>query len=122
MRMILAAGEQGVAAVVVTHDAQLASWADRVVLLRDGHVVDQTVRRRTQRRCSRRAVGPDLSGNRSPRWSSSAVMARLDKAVDICRIRSIVSRVLLILLPPMRQRMVCPDEPARTPSDLEVLR
>jgi putative ABC transport system ATP-binding protein len=43
MRMILAACRQGVAAVVVTHDAQLASWADRVVFLRDGVVVDQTV-------------------------------------------------------------------------------
>src|ERR1700689_866799 len=43
MRMILAACKQGVAAVVVTHDAQLASWADRVVFLRDGRVVDQTV-------------------------------------------------------------------------------
>ena len=32
----------GVAAVVVTHDAQLASWADRVVFLRDGRIVDQT--------------------------------------------------------------------------------
>jgi putative ABC transport system ATP-binding protein len=32
----------GVAAVVVTHDAQLASWADRVVFLRDGRVADQT--------------------------------------------------------------------------------
>jgi putative ABC transport system ATP-binding protein len=30
------------AAVVVTHDAQLASWADRVVFLRDGRIVDQT--------------------------------------------------------------------------------
>jgi putative ABC transport system ATP-binding protein len=29
-------------AVVVTHDAQLASWADRVVFLRDGQVTDQT--------------------------------------------------------------------------------
>jgi putative ABC transport system ATP-binding protein len=32
----------GMAAVVVTHDAQLASWADRVVLLRDGRITDQT--------------------------------------------------------------------------------
>jgi putative ABC transport system ATP-binding protein len=32
----------GKTAVVVTHDAQLASWADRVVFLRDGHVTDQT--------------------------------------------------------------------------------
>jgi putative ABC transport system ATP-binding protein len=43
MRMVLAACRRGVAAVVVTHDAQLASWADRVVFLRDGRVVDQTM-------------------------------------------------------------------------------
>jgi putative ABC transport system ATP-binding protein len=42
MRLIRAACQQGVAGVVVTHDAQLASWADRVVFLRDGRVVDQT--------------------------------------------------------------------------------
>ena len=42
MRLLLAACRQGVATVVVTHDAQLASWADRVVFLRDGRVVDQT--------------------------------------------------------------------------------
>jgi len=42
MRMIHAACKRGVAAVVVTHDAHLASWADRVVFLRDGRVVDQT--------------------------------------------------------------------------------
>jgi putative ABC transport system ATP-binding protein len=42
MRLMLAACKRGVAAVVVTHDAQLASWADRVVFLRDGRVVDQT--------------------------------------------------------------------------------
>ena len=40
MRMILDACKQGVAAVVVTHDAHLASWADRVVMLRDGRAVD----------------------------------------------------------------------------------
>jgi putative ABC transport system ATP-binding protein len=43
MRMILAACQRGMAAIVVTHDAQLASWADRVVFLRDGRIVDQTV-------------------------------------------------------------------------------
>jgi putative ABC transport system ATP-binding protein len=42
MRLIRAACRRGVAGVVVTHDAQLASWADRVVFLRDGRVVDQT--------------------------------------------------------------------------------
>jgi putative ABC transport system ATP-binding protein len=43
MRLILAACHRGMAAVVVTHDAQLASWADRVVFLRDGRIVDQTL-------------------------------------------------------------------------------
>ena len=42
MRLIREACKRGVAGVVVTHDAQLASWADRVVFLRDGRVVDQT--------------------------------------------------------------------------------
>ena len=42
MRLLRAACKKGVAGVVVTHDAQLASWADRVVFLRDGRVVDQT--------------------------------------------------------------------------------
>ncbi|HUB41483.1 MAG TPA: ABC transporter ATP-binding protein [Streptosporangiaceae bacterium] len=32
----------GTAAVVVTHDAQLASWADQVVFLRDGRVAQQS--------------------------------------------------------------------------------
>jgi putative ABC transport system ATP-binding protein len=43
MRLILAACHRGLAAVVVTHDAHLASWADRMVFLRDGRVVDQTL-------------------------------------------------------------------------------
>jgi putative ABC transport system ATP-binding protein len=43
MRLIRAACQRGVGGVVVTHDAQLASWADRVVFLRDGRIVDQTV-------------------------------------------------------------------------------
>jgi putative ABC transport system ATP-binding protein len=42
MRLLRAATHRGVAGVVVTHEAHLASWADRVVFLRDGRVVDQT--------------------------------------------------------------------------------
>ena len=42
MRLLRKAMERGVAGIIVTHDAQLASWADRVVFLRDGRVVDQT--------------------------------------------------------------------------------
>lgn len=40
MQMILAGCKRGVAAVVVTHDARLASWADRVVYLSDGCLVN----------------------------------------------------------------------------------
>ena len=42
MRLLRGATRRGVAGVVVTHEAHLASWADRVVFLRDGQVVDQT--------------------------------------------------------------------------------
>jgi putative ABC transport system ATP-binding protein len=42
MRLLRAATRRGVAGVVVTHEPHLASWADRVVFLRDGHAVDQT--------------------------------------------------------------------------------
>jgi len=42
MRLVRTACRGEVAGVVVTHDAQLASWADRVVFLRDGRMADQT--------------------------------------------------------------------------------
>lgn len=40
MQMIRDACRHGVAAVMVTHDAHLASWADRVIFLKDGRAVD----------------------------------------------------------------------------------
>jgi putative ABC transport system ATP-binding protein len=43
MRLLRVATRRGVAGVVVTHESRLASWADRVVFLRDGRVIDQTV-------------------------------------------------------------------------------
>jgi putative ABC transport system ATP-binding protein len=42
MRLLRQICGRGAAGIVVTHDAQLASWANRVVFLRDGRVVDQT--------------------------------------------------------------------------------
>jgi putative ABC transport system ATP-binding protein len=42
MRLMRDITRRGASAVVVTHEAQLASWADRVVFLRDGRLVDQT--------------------------------------------------------------------------------
>jgi putative ABC transport system ATP-binding protein len=47
MRLLRATCERGVAAVVVTHDAQLAAWADRTVFVRDGLISGQTAQRST---------------------------------------------------------------------------
>ena len=44
MRLLHEACQRGMAAVVVTHDAQLAAWADRVVFLRDGRLTGRTTR------------------------------------------------------------------------------
>jgi putative ABC transport system ATP-binding protein len=59
MRLLRALTRGGASAVVVTHEAHLASWADRVVFLRDGRLVDQTTN----------APGPDtlLTGSRRAR-------------------------------------------------------
>jgi putative ABC transport system ATP-binding protein len=43
MRLLRDITRRGAAGVVVTHEAHLASWADRVVFLRDGRLVDQTM-------------------------------------------------------------------------------
>ena len=59
MRLLHVACKRGVAAVVVTHDAQMASWADRGVFLRDGRVADQTVPPDPE---SLLAPGPSASG------------------------------------------------------------
>lgn len=42
MQQLRDIADRGVAVVLVTHDAQLAAWADRITFLRDGQVVDQT--------------------------------------------------------------------------------
>lgn len=42
MRTLRQSCNAGASAVVVTHDAQIAAWADRIVFLRDGRLVDET--------------------------------------------------------------------------------
>jgi len=42
LRLLRQACRDGVAGVVVTHDAQLAARADRIVYLRDGRIVDES--------------------------------------------------------------------------------
>jgi putative ABC transport system ATP-binding protein len=42
LRLIRARCDDGVAGVLVTHEPRLAAWADRVVFLRDGRMVDET--------------------------------------------------------------------------------
>ena len=42
LRVLRARCEAGAAAVLVTHEARHAAWADRVVFLRDGVIVDQS--------------------------------------------------------------------------------
>ncbi len=44
LRLLRARCDAGAAGLLVTHEARLAGWADRVVFLRDGAVVDDTGR------------------------------------------------------------------------------
>lgn len=43
LRLLLDRCDAGAAGLLVTHDARLAAWADRVVFLRDGRMVDTAV-------------------------------------------------------------------------------
>jgi putative ABC transport system ATP-binding protein len=45
LRVLRARCDAGAAGVLVTHEARHAAWADRVVFLRDGRVIDDTGRR-----------------------------------------------------------------------------
>jgi putative ABC transport system ATP-binding protein len=44
LALLRARCDAGAAGILVTHEPRFAAWADRVVFLRDGSVVDQTVR------------------------------------------------------------------------------
>jgi putative ABC transport system ATP-binding protein len=42
LRLLRRACRDGVAGVLVTHDARLAARADRIIYLRDGRIVDES--------------------------------------------------------------------------------
>jgi len=42
LRLLRARCDAGAAGLLVTHEARLAGWADRVVFMRDGEIVDDT--------------------------------------------------------------------------------
>jgi putative ABC transport system ATP-binding protein len=42
LRLLREQCEAGAAGVLVTHESRLAAWADRIVFLRDGQIVDET--------------------------------------------------------------------------------
>lgn len=48
LRMLRNRVDAGAGGILVTHDARHAAWADRIMFLRDGRVVDETVRDRAE--------------------------------------------------------------------------
>jgi putative ABC transport system ATP-binding protein len=42
LRLLRAHCDRGGSGLLVTHDARFAAWADRIVFLRDGQIIDQT--------------------------------------------------------------------------------
>jgi putative ABC transport system ATP-binding protein len=44
LKMLRSRVDAGAAAILVTHEARHAAWADRIVFLRDGRIVDETRR------------------------------------------------------------------------------
>ncbi|WP_405371855.1 MULTISPECIES: ABC transporter ATP-binding protein [unclassified Microbacterium] len=44
MKMLRTRVDQGAAGILVTHEARHAAWADRIVFLRDGRIVDESHR------------------------------------------------------------------------------
>jgi putative ABC transport system permease protein len=72
MGLIRTACERGIAAVVVTHDAHLASWADQTVSIRDGHLISPgrprllPIRRHDPGGGSMTAIAPESAARRRP--------------------------------------------------------
>ena len=61
LRLLRARCDAGAAGVLVTHEARHAAWADRVVFLRDGVVIDETSSDSVETLVGSAASGPDSS-------------------------------------------------------------
>jgi ABC-type sugar transport system ATPase subunit len=62
MALIRTLADEGVAVVLVTHEARHAAWADRVIFLRDGRLVDESQVPRAMASPERRTVLVGVSG------------------------------------------------------------
>jgi ABC-type nitrate/sulfonate/bicarbonate transport system ATPase subunit len=66
LRLLRGRCDGGATGVLVTHEARHAGWADRVVFLRDGIVVDTTAPCHRRSRCSRTGRLGEIAPARSP--------------------------------------------------------
>ncbi|QES49217.1 macrolide ABC transporter ATP-binding protein [Streptomyces venezuelae] len=57
LALLRARCDAGAAGILVTHEPRFAAWADRVVFLRDGNVVDETLRTEADSLLTGRAAG-----------------------------------------------------------------
>ena len=58
LRLLRGHCDAGGCGLLVTHDARFAAWADRIVFLRDGIVVDETAGRQGPETLLREPVSP----------------------------------------------------------------
>ena len=100
MRLLRAHCDGGGTAILVTHDAAHAAWADRVVFLRDGRVVDEARRAASPEFPDARAPVLSVAGSRTGMSASGrgAVLRIARRNIRRSRWRSLLV-VLLVMLP-----------------------
>lgn len=69
LRVLRERCDEGVAGLLVTHEARHAAWADRVVFLRDGVVVDSTGRASEPEDLLGVGAGPDSGPSSTGTWA-----------------------------------------------------
>ena len=120
LKLLRARVDAGAAGVLVTHEARHAAWADRVVFLRDGEIVDTSgpldpARGAAARRAGGAAHEPVVSS-----WRTALRIARREARRSKGRSALVVAMIALpVLVPRLRRgqlRHVHPDRRPRRPT------